>query len=270
MEHPNQPQRYPWRLFWLLFAIGIIGMVAIIPIAIDLFGSVISTAQPPPPLPLPLIILLGAVQNLTLLALMVFLGLKLGPRVGLGAPLLAGWLNGNSVTSQWRASLSASLREGLIAGIGIGVVLLIVLIAVVPLLPNLPFVTAGRLAVWKRLLACLYGGLFEEIFSRLFLLSLIAWLANKALPKPNERLSPAAFWISNLVVAVLFGLGHLPSASLVMPITPLVVALALAFNGIAAIAFGVLYRKRGLESAMIAHFTADFVIYVVGPRFLAR
>ncbi len=53
-----------------------------------------------------------------------------------------------------------------------------------------------------------------------------------------------------------------------MPITPLVVAVALSFNGIAAVAFGVLYRKRGLEAAMIAHFTADFVIYVVGPALL--
>ncbi len=264
MEHLSQPQRFPWRLFWLLFAIGIVGALAIIPIAIDLFGSVVPTAQAPP-IPLPLLILIGVVQNLSMLAVMVFVGLKLGQKLGLGAPLLEGWLAGNSLTNQW----SASLKEGLITGIGIGVVLLIALLALVPLLPNLPFVTAAKLAVWKRLLACLYGGLYEEILTRLFLVTLIAWLANKALRKPNARLAPAAFWISNLVVAILFGLGHLPSASLVMPITPLVVAVALSLNGIAAVVFGVLYRRRGLEAAMIAHFTADFVIYVVGPAFLA-
>ena len=81
-------------------------------------------------------------------------------------------------------------------------------------------------------------------------------------------LSSRAFWIANILVAILFGLSHLPSASLVMPITPLVVAAALSLNGIAAIAFGLLYRQRGLESAMIAHFTADFVLYVVGVSFL--
>lgn len=246
---------------------GILGIVGSIPIVIDLFGSVISTAERPP-LPLPLIILLAAVQNLSLLALMVFLGLKLGQRVGLGAPLLEGWLNRDSVTSQWRANLKMSLREGLVTGIGIGAVLLIALLAVVPLLPKLPFVTAAKLAIWKRLLVCLYGGLYEEILCRLFLLTLIAWLANKVLRKPNELLSSAAFWVSNLVVAILFGLGHLPSASLVMPITPLVVAVALSLNGIAAVGFGVLYKKRGLEAAMIAHFTADVVLWVVGPAFL--
>jgi membrane protease YdiL (CAAX protease family) len=264
MEHLPQSQSFHWRLFWLLFAIGILGALAIIPIAIDLFGSVVPTAQAPP-IPLPLLILIGIVQNLGMLAVMVFVGLKLGQKLGLGAPLLEGWLAGDSPANQWRGSL----REGLITGIGIGVVLLIALVALVPLLPNLPFVIVAKLNLWKRILACLYGGLYEEILARLFLLTLVAWLANKALRKTNARLSPAAFWISNLVVAVLFGLGHLPSASLLMPITPLVVAAALSLNGIAAVMFGVLYRKRGLEAAMIAHFTADFVIYVVGPGFLS-
>lgn len=243
---------------------GILGILAIIPMAIDLFGRVIQTAEAPP-MPLPVLILIGVVQNLSILAAMVFVGLKLSAKLGLGAPLLEGWLAGNSSQDQWRTAL----KEGLITGVGIGVVLLILLLAVVPLLPNLPFVAAAKLAVWKRFLACFYGGIYEEIVSRLFLLTLIAWLANKALRKTNTQLSSAAFWIANLVVAVLFGLGHLPSASLMMPITPLVVAVALIFNGIAAIAFGLLYRKRGLEAAMIAHFNADFVIYVVGPAFLA-
>ncbi|CAN5682880.1 CPBP family intramembrane metalloprotease [soil metagenome] len=263
MEHLSQPQRFPWRLFWLLFVIGILGVLAIIPIAIDLFSSVVSTAQPPP-IPLPLLIIIGVVQNLGMLAVMIFVGLKLGQKLGLGAPLLESWLAGNSLTNQWRTSF----KEGLVTGTGVGLVVLIALIALVPLLPNLPFVTVAKLAVWKRLLACLYGGLYEEILTRLFLVTLIAWLANKVLRKAKARLSPAAFWISNLLVAILFGLGHLPSASLMMPITPLVVLVALSLNGIAAVVFGMLYRKRGLEAAMIAHFTADFVIYVVGPAFL--
>ncbi len=97
MEHLSQPQHFPWRLFWLLLAIGTVGVLAIIPIAIDLFGSAIPTAQMPP-IPLPLLILIGVVQNLGMLAVMVFVGLKLGQKLGLGAPLLEGWLAGNSVS----------------------------------------------------------------------------------------------------------------------------------------------------------------------------
>ena len=76
------------------------------------------------------------------------------------------------------------------------------------------------------------------------------------------------FWFANIIVAILFGLGQLPNAAMVMQITPTVVVLALALNGIAAVSFGYLYWKRGLESAMIAHFCADFVVYVVGPVFV--
>ena len=39
-------------------------------------------------------------------------------------------------------------------------------------------------------------------------------------------------------------------------------------SGVAAISFGYLYWKRGLEAAMFAHFCADFLLYVVGPAFL--
>ena len=53
-----------------------------------------------------------------------------------------------------------------------------------------------------------------------------------------------------------------------MQITPEIVLLAVALNGIAAIPFGYLYWRRGLEAAMIAHFCADFSIYVVGVAFL--
>ena len=39
----------------------------------------------------------------------------------------------------------------------------------------------------------------------------------------------------------------------------------LLLNGIAGIAFGWLYWKRGIEMAMLAHFSADIVLHVVTP-----
>jgi hypothetical protein len=155
-----------------------------------------------------------------------------------------------------------------LVGLAVGIVLLLIILALVPALPKLPFVAAAKIAWWKRVLACFYGGIYEELLTRLFLLTLIAWLATKLLRRKEQILTTTPFWIANISVGILFGLGHLPSASLVMPITALVVVAALALNGIAAIAFGLLYRKHGLESAMIAHFSADFVLYVVGPSFL--
>jgi len=262
-DHLSQPQRFSWRLFWGLFVAALIGIAGMIPAALQMFGSSFDRTQLPA-IPLPVIITLGIIQNLVLLGLFVGLGLKLSGKVHLGPMLTQSWLNGEPVLDRVRKALGF----GIIAGLFVGVVLVPLMLLLVPHLPKLPFVAAAKLAIWKRILMCFYGGLYEEIFSRLFLLSLFAWLLNKSWRKDRGQLTNGAFWSANLIVAILFGLGHLPSASLLMPITPLVVAAALTLNGIAAIVFGWLYRQRGLEAAMIGHFTTDFVLYVIGPLFL--
>jgi len=49
------------------------------------------------------------------------------------------------------------------------------------------------------------------------------------------------------------------------PLTPQLIAAVLFLNGIAALPFGYLYWSRGLEAAMLAHFSADLVLHVIGP-----
>lgn len=270
MDHPaTASQPYPWRLFWLLLIAAILSALSIIPIVADLLAAMIAKVEVPN-VPLPLLIAVGAVQNLAILALIVGLGLKLSLSLGLRAPLLESWIGTSEVKEVSSTSMRRTLTPALLTGVAIGIVLLIALLALVPRLPNLPFVIAARLPVWKRFLVCFYGGIYEELLTRLFLLSLIAWIANRSWRKTAPALSNSAFWFANVLAAILFGLGHLPSTSLFMPITPLVVAAALLLNGVAGIAFGYLYRKRGLEAAMIAHFMADFVIYVLGPALLKR
>jgi membrane protease YdiL (CAAX protease family) len=261
-QEESRSSRFSWRLFWILFAAAVLSVIATIPMALDLFGGMLAKAQLPA-VPLPLLILIGAVQNLALLGLFVGLGLKLGSKLDLGPKLTQAWLAG----SLKRSEVWSTVKSGLLAGVAVGAILLPLLLVLAARLPNLPFVTAARIAVWKRFLICFYGGVYEEIFARLFLLSLFAWLLNRSWRRRGRADGPA-FWVANIIVAVLFGLGHLPSASLVMPITPLVVVAALLLNGIAALAFGWLYRTRNLEAAMVAHFTADFILYVAGPYFL--
>lgn len=260
---PAAPPKFPWRVFWLLLAASVLGAGAVIPLFLEVFLPKIPQAGPLP-MPLPAIVAVGVVQNLLIFAVAIGLGLLLARKLGLGAPLLEGWLYHENP----RVRARDSLKYGSLTGFGVGLILLVIIIPAAPHLPGLPFVSAGRAAVWKRLLACFYGGIDEEVLTRLFLLSLIAWLGMKLVGKGKGRLSPTVFWVANVIVAIVFGLSHLPSASLVMQITPGVVAIALALNGIAAVSFGYLYWKRGLEAAMIAHFCADFVLFVVGPAFL--
>lgn len=262
---PAEPrtQRFPWRVFWVLLIAALAAAAAAVPLLIEVFGSLIRNA-PAQSLSLPLIIVLGIGQNTLMLAVVIGIGLLLARKLGLGAPLLESRLYHEIP----RVSARDSVKQGVLVGIVIGVVLLIILLIAAPHLPGLPFVSAARAAIWKRVLVCFYGGIDEEVLTRLFLLSLIAWIGTRVFQKQKEQLSPATFWVANILVAIVFGLGHLPNAAMVMQITPTVVVLALFLNGVAAISFGYLYWKRGLESAIVAHFCADFVVYVIGPAFL--
>jgi hypothetical protein len=259
----EHPRRFPWRVFWLLLIASLAGAAAAIPLLLEEFHTLVQSA-PRPSIPFPLLVAIGIAQNTVLLAVLIGVGLLLARKLDLRAPLLESWLYREPPS----VSVRDSLKSGVLVGISVGIVLLVTLLIAAPHLPGLPFVSAARAAAWKRVAACFYGGIDEEVLSRLFLLTLLAWLGTRVFQKQKARMSAVTFWSANLIVAILFGLGHLPNAAMVMHITPTVVVLALALNGIAAISFGYLYWKRGLESAMIAHFCADFVIYVVGVTFL--
>ena len=123
--------------------------------------------------------------------------------------------------------------------------------------------------LWKRLLGGVaYGGITEELFMRLFLMSLAAWLLGRWWKTPAGVPVAGAFWAAMFLVAILFGLGHLPATSAITPLTPLLVARALVLNGIAGVAYGYLYWTRGLEAAMAAHMGTHLVLQVPGALLL--
>lgn len=76
--------------------------------------------------------------------------------------------------------------------------------------------------------------------------------------------SSGAFWSAITLVAVLFGLGHLPITAVITPLTQLVVVRAIVLNGLAGIAFGYLYWRHGLEAAMLGHMSAHLVMQAPG------
>lgn len=80
------------------------------------------------------------------------------------------------------------------------------------------------------------------------------------------RFPPAVgVWAAILLAALLFGVLHLPATRELAELTPLVVTRALLLNGIAGVAFGWLYWRKGLESAITAHIFADVLLYGLLP-----
>jgi membrane protease YdiL (CAAX protease family) len=253
---------YPWKIFWILYGAALVGILAVMPFLLVLFRKL--PLDKPLPFSLPVLLVLQFVQSAVLLAIATGAGLWLAGKLGKGTPLLHAWLNGEKVGARARELL----RVAVPAGACVGALLLVLLRFVfVPLEPALRIVHMSDVAVWKKFLASFYGGIVEELFMRLFLLSLLVWLllklarlARAAVASPGAKL----FWAANILIAILFGLGHLSSAALMLPLTATVIIAALVLNGIASLAFGYLYWTRGLESAMVAHFTADIILHVVG------
>jgi membrane protease YdiL (CAAX protease family) len=94
-------------------------------------------------------------------------------------------------------------------------------------------------------------------------MSFFAWLGRFISRTPEGKPTNAVFWIANILAAVLFGLGHLPTLSTLVPLTARMIVRTVVLNGLLGMIFGWLYWKRGLEAAMISHFSADIVLHVL-------
>jgi membrane protease YdiL (CAAX protease family) len=254
-----------WKVFWILWIAAMLSTFLLVPYLLEMLPSVIDVSTIG--LRIPVILLLQTVQIAILFAVLIFFGLLLAGRIGLGAPILDAVTRGEPVTDKVRAILPLSII--------LGVVFTLILLgleffyfqpalrqelgdAATPL--NLQ---TSQPAAWKGLLASFYGGIAEELQLRLFLMTLLAWLGRFVSKTSDGKPTAAVFWVANILAAILFGLGHLPTIALSVPITSLVVARTVVLNGLLGIVFGWLYWKRGLESAIISHFSADIVLHVL-------
>ena len=254
-----------WRVFFILWIASILSGIAVLPYALELQGSILESMDLP--MPLPVLIALQIVQSAILFAIIIFAGMFFASRVGLGTPILDSLTRGESASDKVRAILPISIGLGVLAGL---LIIGMDVFVFQPLLINELGDSADALnlqnsqpAAWKGFLASVYGGIAEEIQLRLLVMSFFVWLGRFISRTQAGKPTSPVFWIANILAAVLFGLGHLPATAALIPLTPLVVSRALLLNGIGGVIFGWLYWKRGLEAAMIAHFSADIVLHVL-------
>jgi len=254
-----------WKIFFILLAVFAFGLIAITPYSLALQQNALANIKLP--IPLAVLIPIQLISQTLIFGIFIALGLFFANRVGLGAPILEAKLRGESVTSKVQAILPISIILGVAAS------LLIITLEVAVFQPamlqqlgdkaNVLNLKTAQPAAWKGFLASFYGGINEEILLRLIVMSFLAWLGKFISKTPDGKPTNIIFWTANILAAVLFGLGHLPATALLIPITPLVIIRAIVLNGFVGIACGWLYQTRGLESAMIAHFSADIVLHVL-------
>lgn len=111
--------------------------------------------------------------------------------------------------------------------------------------------------IYKIIGGLLAGGIIEEVMMRLFFMSLIVLVISKISHK--KEIPVHAYVIANIISALLFAAGHLPSTATMTTLTPLIVFRCFLFNGGLGLAFGYLYRKYNIGYAMIAHGFAHLI-----------
>lgn len=213
------------------------------------------------PLSFPMLALVQGAQALVLLGLLALFGMRMGHGVGLGSPLLQGWFGGP------RTATMATLRpwHSILLGVLAGAVIIGVSLLLDPMLPPQlhPAAAApGATTAIEGLLASFYGGIAEELQLRLFLMTLLVWMLTLA---GRQRPRAPLFWLAIVIAAIAFGAGHLPAADKVWGLSSIVVVRTVALNAIGGVVFGWLYWKRGIEMAMLGHFSADIVLHVIAP-----
>lgn len=253
-----------WKVFFVLWIAAILATIAVLPYSMELQSSALNATNLP--LPLPLIIAIQVLQSAILFALAIFGGLFFASRLGLGAPIIDAATRGEPVSDRLRAILPLSIVLGVVVTV---VALALEFFIFQPALLNelggatILNLQTSQPAAWKGFLASFYGGIGEEILLRLFVMSFLVWLGRFISHMADGKPTSAVFWIANILAAVLFGLGHLPATAALVPLTPLVIARAVVLNGLLGVVWGWLYWKRGLEAAMISHFSADLVLHVL-------
>lgn len=258
-------KKFNWKVFFTIWIGAILGVVAILPYSLALQAATLEKITLP--IPLPLLLVIQVAQNAVMFGIAALIGLFLANRIGLGAPILEGIFAREKVIDRVKAFIVPSIGLGVAASLAI--IALDVLVFAPALKAELGVLANGlgaqsnQPAAWQGFLASFYGGIDEEVLLRLFLLTLLAWLGKFVSHTAEGRPTMAVFWIANILAAILFGLGHLPATAMLIPLTPLVIVRAVVLNGLAGLAFGYLYWKHGIESAMLSHFSADLVLHVL-------
>ena len=258
-------RRYPWRTLIFLVAAGTLTGPLVIPYLLGLLAIAPGLIQPES---LQSLILSQLTENLEYLVPGAAIGLWVARKIGLGAPYLESWLDGAPRPAEplssivWPALFWAAATA--LVAFAIDALFKFAFGITTPA----PEIHA-RIAVawWRSGLASLWAPWAEEIFDRLFLLSLLGWLGMKLFRVSGEGTGRwTALWIANFATALFFGWYHISNEELFVEPVPFIVALRTVLIVLpVGLAFGWIYIRRGLEAAILSHFIIDIIVHAVRP-----
>lgn len=233
-------------ILWLAGMVGVLSML-LMPLPLP-EGIAI-------PIPSWLLKLLSLIQPAILLALAVWAGVKLAPRVNLSAP----GFEALAAHRDFSAALRPQITPGLAGGLFGGVVLVIASFF-------MPAALAGAEEVVDPPLATrmLYGGITEELLVRWGLMTVLLWASWRLFQSKEEAPRLVLVWSAIVLSALLFGVSHLPAAFVLAEVvTSYLMAYIIIANALFGMVAGYLYWKHGLEAAIVAHAGAHLFVFLI-------
>lgn len=248
------------RLFLVLWVLGMVGVLSFLMVDLEALIAMM-------PLPedqktdLPawyVLKLASVVQPAILVTIAVLVGMWLAPKVGLRSPGAEAFAERRPVMPELRPQVFPGIVAGILSGMAI----------VACWLLFRPFLEADfvvRSEAFNKMIPAavrfLYGGLTEEVLLRWGMMTFLVWLFWLIFGRGSERPAGSVFVAAIAISALLFGVGHLPIASLLSGgLTVQLTLFVITANSIFGIVAGFLYWRLGLESAMIAHIFAHVVL----------
>jgi hypothetical protein len=213
-------------------------------------------------------LVLGAGINLLLYAALGAAGFWLASRIGLGMPFIEGWTKRQPSWNRLPGVVGISILASILL-----ILIKVLDVAFAPIMMQISAMQAESSTVnaivtpaWQGFLAAFSAGITEENMFRLFGLTLLAWLGSLLFRSRSGRPALWLLWMANILFALLFSLGHLPTATQMgISLDAVIVIRTIIINGAGGLVFGWLYWSFGLESAMMAHFSADVILYGFVP-----
>lgn len=251
--------RFKTRLFMILWLAGFAGVLSLLWVDLNALIAILPfPVGTEVPAITPALKFLSLVQPAIILSVAVLIGVSLASRVGLSAPVAEAAAGGGDLVSAFKPQIVPGIVGGSIGGVAI-------ILTALLWRPLLPPEVVTRIAQLGNLLPLptrlLYGGITEELLLRWGLMTLLVWATWRLFQKGQKIPKSVHFVAAIFVSSVIFGIGHLPIAYMLLPEATLTLTLfVIVGNSMFGLIAGYLYWKKGLESAVVAHMLAHVVL----------
>jgi len=247
--------------FFIFWIAATVGAIAVMPYQFKMLKGKMEieankkTTKKVPPTSV--LILISILQSVIFLGISSYIGTLLAPKVDLHWWILEYWIKGTTIPYSVPALLILSVVVAFILA-------LVIIVFDVFFSKRMPKYEFEEPTKTQALLASLYGGISEEVLTRLFVMTLFVSLASWI------GVNNFSYWIGIILAAVLFGVGHLPAAFSLIGKTKIVAIRTILLNTIPGIVFGYLFWKYGIEIAMVTHFFGDIFLHVIIGPYIRR